>query len=96
MSQNTPRVTAPHRFIRCNSVGNLLFEVRGGIPLANALEQASCYMAAAKETASVVAGSAIDDDPAGALWAAFYLIEMAAAVVDSALNAALEEEKRHG
>lgn len=84
--------TAKHPFNRCNHAGHLLFEVRAGVPAIDALETASCFMTSARDIAAEVAGNAEGENP-NHYWGAFYLIEMAKAVLDSAISA-MHEERR--
>ncbi len=88
------RATARHPFVRANANGDLLFEVRAGVPAINALELASCYMASARDLAGDCASAAEGENP-DHLWGAFYLIEMAKAVLDSAISALHDEERSH-
>ena len=71
-------------FVRANAAGDLLFEVRPGVPTINALETASCYMAAARDTAIQAAEASSGDKPDGA-WAVFYLVDLAKTVLDSVM-----------
>lgn len=77
-------------FYRANYAGDLLFEVRAGVPALSALEVASCYMAAARDSASYAAEAASGDAPDSA-WAVYYLIDMAKTVLDSVVASYTEE-----
>lgn len=70
-------VTESRQFIEANPNGDRLFAVVPGIPAADALEQASCLLATARDAAYGVAANGKHSFAAG------YLIEMAKAVVDS-------------
>lgn len=76
---STPsRVTSHFPFFGCNASGDRLFSVRADVPLPDALEQASCLLAVARDAAYQVAESL-----RSAAYGPAYLIEMAKAVVDS-------------
>lgn len=93
-SQSAPapkRVTAQHPFFSCNPSGDQLFAVREHISAIDALEQASCFMA----TALDVTYQAADSTQSNAVSGAAYLIEMAKAVLDSAISLAYREERTH-
>ena len=68
-------------FFKCSSRGDALFTVREGVPALVALEQASCFLAAARKSAYEVAAK-IETDSA---YAPAYLIEMAKGVLDAAI-----------
>ncbi len=72
------RVTSPLPFFPCNPSGDRLFSVRADVPLPDALEQASCLLAVARDATYQVAESL-----GSAAYGPAYLIEMAKAVVDS-------------
>jgi hypothetical protein len=91
MSAKT-HITTSLSFYRANAAGDLLFQVRAGVPVINALEVASCYMAAAKDAAQYAAEAASGDAPDGA-WAVFYLVELAHTVLGS-VTAAYGKELR--
>ena len=89
-----PSVTAKFPFSRCNNAGDLLFEVRAGIPAIDALESASCFMASARDLAAECASNMTGDHP-DHMWGAYYLIEMSKAALDSAISALSAEERNH-
>lgn len=89
-AQAPTRVTAQHPFFSCNPAGDELFSVRPGMPVFDALEQASCFMAAARDATYQAADLVQSDSVSGAA----YLIEMAKAVLDSAISA-INQEKSH-
>lgn len=101
MAETTARAAAPktttrHDFVRANSAGQLLFAVNEGIPLLDALEMASAYMAAAvsvTEDAATLASSNAEET----MWGAHYLCKLAAAVLSGAVEAAyaVERESNH-
>lgn len=66
-----------------------LFDVRQGVPLIDALEAASCFLAAARNAAYTFAESRGDED-----YGVAYLIDMAKAAVDASVEAAFAEERR--
>lgn len=83
---STPtRVTSHLPFFPCNPSGDRLFSVRADVPLPDALEQASCLLAVARDVTYQVA-----EGLGSAAYGPAYLIEMAKAVVDS-LNAVKPE-----
>ncbi len=94
MTTQTPGASAPittrTSFTRINAAGDLLFEVRPGVPAVDALEMASCYMASARDMASDCAQAYSGDQP-DHFWAAFYLIEMAKAVLDASIKTLIQE-----
>lgn len=77
-------------FFRCNSAGDMLFEVRPDIPAINALETVQCYMAAARSSANNAAQHANVEDQDD-LWAAYYLIDIACSVLNAVVEAKVEE-----
>lgn len=89
-AQAPTRVTAQHPFFSCNPSGDQLFSVRENISATDALEQASCFMAAARHATY----QAADDANSEAVFGAAYLIEMAKAVLDAAI-VAIAKEKDH-
>lgn len=88
-STHTMKTTATP-FYPCNLAGELLFEVRADIPAINALETVQCYMAAARSSANAAAQLATDDGQED-LWAAYYLIDTACAVLNAVVKAKIEE-----
>jgi hypothetical protein len=98
MSKQTKGAAAPKRttsrlaFERANAAGDLLFEVRPGVPATDALECASCYLAAAKEATCELAMTQ-SEGGLERIWAAYYLIFMAKAVVDAAIGVISDEER---
>jgi len=82
MQTNTqPGTTAAHDFFSCNSASESLFSVRPGVSAVNALEQVSVLLDAALSSARDAVNSCSDNSACSAT----YLIEMAAAVIDSLL-----------
>ncbi len=76
------RLTLPSTpFFRCTPNGDNLFTVREGVPADAALEQASCFLASARESAYSAA------HPEAA-----YLIEMAKGIVDAVSAADLRAD----
>jgi hypothetical protein len=69
-------------FFRCSSRGDELFTVRDGMSAVVALEQASCFLAAALKGAYALAEMSEDDSA----HAPAYLIEMAKGVMDAAIG----------
>lgn len=84
------RTTAQHPFFSCNARDDLLFSVRAGIPADDALEQASCFLAAARTTVYQVAEKVGSES----VYGAGYLVEMAKALVDAAILSISKEENR--
>lgn len=82
--------TSRFAFQKINPSGDLLFEIRPGVPAIDALEIASCYMAAARDLAAEFASVSVGENPDHA-WGSFYLIELAKAILDSAIVAANKE-----
>lgn len=81
------RKTSQHHFLPCNHHQDMLFSVRAGVPVGDALEMASCFLAAAQDIAADAA-QAVDG---GRMWGAYYLIAMAKAAVDASVDAAIKE-----
>ena len=79
------RTTSPFSFRPCTQDQAPLFSVRAGIPLDAALEMASSILSSARDAAET-AGMAAASDTA-AVWATFYLVDMALAVVNAATQA---------
>lgn len=88
----TQRKTARHAFTRANAAGDLLFEVRPGVPVIDALLTASCYLASASDITDDLGSSSSGENP-DRIWGAHYLVKMAKAVVDAAISAIEDEER---
>lgn len=89
------RTTARHPFFRANANGDLLFDVRAGIPLIDALEMASCYLVSARDLCAESAERTTGENPDHA-WGSYYLLELACAVLQGAITAVHADEKtRH-
>lgn len=88
------RTTARHPFVRANANGDLLFEVRDGVPLIDALETASCYLASARDLCAVMAENSTGENPDHA-WGSYHLLELAYAVLQGAIIAAVKQDDRH-
>lgn len=89
------RTTARHPFFRANANGDLLFDVRAGIPLIDALEMASCYLVSARDLCAEAAERTTGENPDHA-WGSYYLLELACAVLQGAISAVHADEKtRH-
>jgi hypothetical protein len=82
------RTTSPFSFRPCDSDHTPLFSVRDGVPLDAALEMAGSILSSARDAAET-AGLAARDD-AASIWATFYLVDMALAVVNAAISATME------
>ncbi len=80
MGATSPAVTRSIPFHTCNPDETRLFAVLPGVPLSDALEAASCTLAAALR---VVRGAAVDHDDE-ILHGAVFQLEAVKAVVDSA------------
>ena len=90
MAQNSQGASAPvDTFHRCsgNSNGRALFRVATDLPANDTLEFASCYLAAALDTAELVACNEGEE----ASFAVVYLVEMAKAAIDSVISADLAQ-----
>lgn len=98
MSAQSPSASAPARttktrpFHRLSPDAGYLFDVRQGVPLIDALEAASCYLAAARNAAYAFADIRGGDEDYGVA----YLIDMAKAAVDASVEAeaAVAEDRR--
>lgn len=88
------RTTAPHSFVRVNPNGDLLFEVRPGVSLIDALEMASCYLSTARDLCAEMGMHGAGETTCYA-WGSHYLLELAHAVMQSAIKAASEEKRDH-
>jgi hypothetical protein len=86
------RKTQLYPFFSCNPARDALFAVREGVPALDALQQASCFLEAARDAAY---SSASSDEPLNAMWATAYLVDVAKAVVDAAIDAMYDEERGH-
>lgn len=87
-SQASPkRITAQRPFFSCGPNDDRLFSVRADVPLSDALEQASCFLAAALSAVY----EAADDAGNASVHGAAYLVEMSKAVVDAAILAIVKE-----
>jgi hypothetical protein len=82
MNKPSSRTTSPFAFRPCTSEQEPLFTVRDGIPLDDALEMAGNILSSARDAAQA-AGMAAKDD-AASIWATFYLVDMALAVINAA------------
>ena len=89
------RLTTPVAFESCNPAGELLFEVRAGVPAVDALEMASCYMAAARDATERPAVELSENGFNDRVWGAFYLIKMAKAALDAATGVVFDEDRDH-
>jgi DUF3077 family protein len=85
-----PHLTRAETFFAVGHEGHDLFSVAPGVPVNAALEQASCILSAALNTAIAAASS--DGPGASVMWGAVYLTEMAKAAVDAATVAVANEE----
>ncbi len=83
--------TKPKQFFACNPTGGELFTVSAGIPVLDALESVSCIFNISRQLADNAA-ERFDNE---VLWALSYQIEMGKAVLDSMIEA-LVEEVSHG
>ena len=90
-----PRVTKNTPFVRANAAGEMLFSVRAGVPAVDALEMASCYLAAARDATHQMATDLSDAGLNDGVWPAYYLIEMAKAALDASISAVVDEERDH-
>lgn len=89
------RVTREIPFFSCNPNGDSLFTVRAGLPLEDALNEASCFLGAAQ---GVVSDAAMDlsgpEHPESRdIFAALYLVQFAKALVDAAIKAAINDRR---
>ena len=91
--KSAPRLTSQMDFERCNANGDLLFSVRAGVNAVDALETASCYMASARHLAQSLANELSEDGGNDRVWAAYYLITMAKAVLDAAVGRVADEDR---
>ena len=73
------RKTEEHGFFSCNPDGDNIFSVRQGLPVDDAINVASAIMASATETIRSMAEKHDDSE----LWGALYLLQMAAATMES-------------
>ncbi len=83
-STNKELTTTRIAFERANAGGEMLFEVRPGVPILDVLTSASCYLASAIET---VYQSAEVNNGSDSLYGAALLVRMSKAVVDAAIKA---------
>lgn len=81
--------TNTHAFCSINPAGQMLFAVNDGVPLVEALEMAQCYLSAAR----AITAQTADSLDSGEAFGAHYLVEMAAAVLDSAVSSAYKEAR---
>lgn len=81
------RQTTDHPFFPCNARQDPLFSVREGVPMGDALEQASCFLDSAQAIAYKT-----DEASTDLFHAAGYLIELAKGVVDATVRAIHAEE----
>jgi len=79
---NTNAVTVQHGFRAMRAPDEYLFELRAGIPVTDSLQEASNFLAAVQHTLMDVA----DDPHPESIYGATYLVEMAKAAVDAALE----------
>jgi hypothetical protein len=82
------RTTSPFSFRPCDPEQTPLFSVRDGIPLDAALEMAGSILSSARDAAETAGMAATAD--AASIWATFYLVDMALAVVNAAISAPME------
>lgn len=96
MSNNSTkkiRQTKEYAFFSCSVNKESLFTIRAGLDLEDALSQASCFLASALKITEDLAFEG--DSTQAQAWAAYYLIEISKAVVDSALSS-YEFGENHG
>lgn len=85
MNTQSQGTTAPHHktsltpFFSCESGQSLLFSVNPDLPMDDALNHASCILAAALATSRATAEELEKEE----LWGIVYLLEMSKAIVDS-------------
>jgi hypothetical protein len=84
-------VTKHYDFCKVGSDGELLFSVKGGVPLIRALDQLSVFLDATQRVVEAVAQ--IDDDDAGANWAASHMLDFSKALVQAMHNGLIEHER---
>lgn len=89
------RTTTSIPFESINPAGEMLFAVRPGVKATDALEVASCYMASARDFAEHLAQELSEGGHNDRVWAAYYLINMAKAVLDSAIGTVFDEDRNH-
>jgi hypothetical protein len=87
-----PIVTSSKKFFKVNHQGDTLFQVSPGIPMLDALEQASCFL----ESSYAVFSNNLE--PNDMDFAAAHLIKMAKALVDSVTSSIAKgnSEVNHG
>lgn len=88
------RVTARQPFFLTNPTQQL-FEVRGGVPLIDAIESAGALLCAADEAAKHACTENDHVQNPHSMWAASYLIEMARAAIDACAQALMDESSDH-
>lgn len=74
MAKNPSRTSAQSSFHPINAKGDDLFSVNAGVPVADALIAAKCFLSSALEVAT-------DEATTDKSWAVVHLIKMAQAVV---------------
>lgn len=84
INETTPPATTFHPFFTLSPNAGFLFEVRAGVPLTEALQTASNFLAAASAAANELAEDR--DDPKA--FGVAYLIAMARAAVDASTEGA--------
>lgn len=80
--------TAPVPFFAPAGLPSAFFTVREGLPLTDALEGASLFLASAGDMASELPSDRLPAE--SRQWAIVYLIEMAKALVDAVVSDSLE------
>lgn len=94
MSNNSAakiRTTKVHPFFSCNIDKQALFSINPNIEIDDAISQASCFLSSALK---ITEDLAVDNGSAQA-WAAYYLIEISKAIIDSAIYSS-EFGENHG
>ena len=83
------RTTKQTLFFSCDPQQTPLFSVNGNISATSALEAASTFLSTAN---AAITAAALDTDNSLA-WAAQQLVEMAHAIVESAITAVIQEQE---
>jgi hypothetical protein len=82
-----PLTTTPYPFFSCNPERQKLFSVTPGAPIIDALEMASCFLA------EIMQADAKTDEESPFYWWRAYLIEAVKAIVDSAVQSLIAEQR---
>lgn len=93
MSQDTSpiKTVGVAHFSKIDPLGGALFSINAGVCVEDALEHASCLMDCVTRLTQL---GATESNSESAIWAAYYLGEMAKAIIDDVATGVFQARKR--